>query len=560
MWDRTVTRQQVLDAYPLVQVLEQDGIKLIGNGIERKALCPFHQEKTPSFSVNVVKGTFLCFGCRAGGSVIDYLAMKGGTRAEEVFKQLVSLLGNNGGFFGGNGKRNEPTGTFVCTYEYRDALGNEVLRKLRWKEPKDFRIERKLKNGNWVRGADGVQRVLYNLPEILAAKEGQCIWQCEGEKDCDNLAKLGFIATTNIDGAGKWMDGYNECLADKDVVLCGDNDKPGKDHIAKVMASLDGKVKRLRVITVPEPDKDISDYLARFGSMEAKRQAVDALLEKAAVIVQGSTVPILSMREMQDEYVKSVTTNEGYSFSRWLPSLGKAVRPLVPGDLVCFVGGTGCGKTCWLQNMAFWSFPLLVLLFEMELSTTLTFERFVAGAMRMTQQEVERNYREKGLVEWWENDQLSSIYTCPMAGLTVSKMEEITNRAELKMGQRPVLVMVDYAQLVTGTGRSKYEQMTSAMEDLKSLAKNTNTIVVVASQVQRPKDERNIEVGLYSGKESGQIENSCQLHIGGWRDKNRQDVLWLRVNKNTRGVPGLTFACNFDGARMLITERSIVDD
>ncbi len=35
-------------------------------------LCPFHQEKTASFTVNNVKGFFHCFGCGAHGDVIDF--------------------------------------------------------------------------------------------------------------------------------------------------------------------------------------------------------------------------------------------------------------------------------------------------------------------------------------------------------------------------------------------------------------------------------------------------------------------------------------------------------
>src|SRR5207244_632206 len=38
-----------------------------------KALCPFHQERTPSFSVNAQRQIFKCFGCGAGGSVIRFV-------------------------------------------------------------------------------------------------------------------------------------------------------------------------------------------------------------------------------------------------------------------------------------------------------------------------------------------------------------------------------------------------------------------------------------------------------------------------------------------------------
>jgi putative DNA primase/helicase len=86
----------------------------------------------------------------------------------------------------------------------------------------------------------------------------------EGEKDVDNLAEIGVVATCNPGGAEKWQDNYNEILRDKDVVLVPDNDAPGAKHANKVGAALQGIAKSIRILHLPGlPEKgDISDWLA----------------------------------------------------------------------------------------------------------------------------------------------------------------------------------------------------------------------------------------------------------------------------------------------------------
>ena len=48
-------------------------VKLRKAGADLQGLCPFHNEKTPSFTVSPDKQLFHCFGCGAGGSIIRFL-------------------------------------------------------------------------------------------------------------------------------------------------------------------------------------------------------------------------------------------------------------------------------------------------------------------------------------------------------------------------------------------------------------------------------------------------------------------------------------------------------
>ncbi len=51
----------------------EDAVRLRKSGGTYKGLCPFHQERTPSFTVSLARGTFKCFGCGEGGDAISFV-------------------------------------------------------------------------------------------------------------------------------------------------------------------------------------------------------------------------------------------------------------------------------------------------------------------------------------------------------------------------------------------------------------------------------------------------------------------------------------------------------
>ena len=75
----------------------------------------------------------------------------------------------------------------------------------------------------------GVELVLYRLPEVLAAvTAGEAVWVAEGEKDADALTHAGVTATTNPRGAGKWRPAYTDTLRGAaGVIVVADRDEQG---------------------------------------------------------------------------------------------------------------------------------------------------------------------------------------------------------------------------------------------------------------------------------------------------------------------------------------------
>lgn len=557
-----MTREEIISSNPIESVMRNYGLeasKRTPTGFMVK--CPFHDDKKPSLSVDTVKGLFKCFGCSAQGSVIDFVMLKEQIAAPEAMKRL--------------GPESEayrpiskpaiiapvaiPAGEkpkIVSIYSYKDELGTELYQVVRL-EPKDFR-QRRAVDGKWVWNMQGVNRVLYNLPAILKAKNSY-IWVVEGEKDADNLKKCGFVATTNVGGATKWMDGYTDSLRGKEIVMCGDNDEAGRKHVATVIESICKTVKCIHVVWIPDPHKDVSDFIATFPDFESAARELFTLYENATVLNQGVEVPVQSMGELEREYIQHVEASKtsSFSLSQWLPSLRTEIRDFVAGELVSILAATSVGKTACLQNLAVAASPLATLLFEIELPGALTFERFASLAIQTPSAAIEMRYAAGRLdtVPWRETGKLNHISVCSKSRISTADIERIILQAELKTGQKPVLVLLDYVGLIQGKGNSRYEKLSTVAEDLRIIAKSTKTIIVLASQTARKKADDQPDVSMSDAKDSGSIENSSSVVLGAWRDPHDKALLHLKILKNTKGPTGKVVICSFHGPSMVIKER-----
>ncbi len=88
--DETV--QDVLNRVDIVDVIG-DYVTLTQRGANAKGLCPFHKEKTPSFTVSPSKGIFYCFGCQASGNAVRFLMMSESLTFPEAVRMLADRYG-----------------------------------------------------------------------------------------------------------------------------------------------------------------------------------------------------------------------------------------------------------------------------------------------------------------------------------------------------------------------------------------------------------------------------------------------------------------------------------
>jgi 5S rRNA maturation endonuclease (ribonuclease M5) len=175
--------------------------------------------------------------------------------------------------------KKKPLGKVVARYIYKNADGLPIYQVHRY-EPKDFRPFLLIDNKP-IAGLAGVTRLPYRLPELIKSKT---VWVVEGEKDADRLHLAGIVATTRAGGAKAWETELTQWFENKDVILCGDNDKAGERFMQLVGTALLPVAASVKRVKVPSPHKDISDLLEGKGG-DAARSEVAGLLKEAVDLV-----------------------------------------------------------------------------------------------------------------------------------------------------------------------------------------------------------------------------------------------------------------------------------
>ena len=508
--------------------------------------CPFHEDKKPSLRINIDKQLWHCDPCKAIGnspsggdiySLVQAFEKCGFGQAKDKVKEMFGLS---------EGKKEK-----VAEYIYTDVFGEPVYKVEKYVNgsSKSFAQFKKTETG-YEAGMSDVQRVLYNLPEVNKSRE---VWITEGEKDAITLNNAGVVATTNVGGAGKWMDGYTDILKGKNIVLCLDNDKAGEGHRELLLKSLAGQVESVRVIKLDA--KDISAYL---NGKDDHNSLIQDLYSSAQVLHKGLDIPIYSMAQMKQEYIEHIShaKENCVDLGKFLPEFKRYIRPVDPGELILLMARTGVGKTAVCQNIAKSMNNMKVLFFELELPTSLMYERFAAMCTGTSSEEIANQADEDIHVDFSDADH---VFVCPETGIGIDKLREYVIKSELVIGEKPGLVIVDYVGLMEGFGK-RYEWVTDLAQGMKKLAKELNVVFCLVTQTRRPPPQKNKSfkedleesgrVGIHDGKDSGALEESAGLALGIWRPSEVE--IEFDILKCTKGGAGNSVLAIFEGDKMII--------
>ena len=233
-------------------------------GGEAKGWCPWHPDReggNPSLGINVRKGIVKCFVCGEGG--VGRLAEAWGIvddRERPPWEREIER-----------------------TYDYHNPDGTLRFQVVRFTVPPGAEksiVQRRpdpVQPGQWLWNLKSVQPVLYHLPELRSADRETWVWIVEGEKDVDRLRRLGLVATTNSQGAGKWRQYYNRELRDRRVAIIPDNDRAGLDHAHDVARSVYPHAREVKLIELQGlPDKgDVSDWFDQGHTVAELTEVLD---------------------------------------------------------------------------------------------------------------------------------------------------------------------------------------------------------------------------------------------------------------------------------------------
>lgn len=269
---------------------------VIGNNLT--GLCPFHDDKKNSFSVDLKTGKWHCFSEEIGGNFLDFYAKTHGTDTTEAYKQILKQYGRDEErsrdrsysleqyakdkhlpkewlweFCRIETCEDRRTKTTFMKIPYFDKNGKEAACRKRYAH-KDFR---------WKYGSAG-KIGLYGEWRLQGVSAGDPMILEEGESDAQSLWYMGFNAL-GVPGASMFKPNHAALVSGLKIYLHREKDGGGETFLRKTMDGLkrggfEGEIYTFSCGDIKDC-KDPSDVLIRYGP-EKGHAIIAELLNRAA--------------------------------------------------------------------------------------------------------------------------------------------------------------------------------------------------------------------------------------------------------------------------------------
>ncbi len=544
----------------------------------RKSLCPWHNEDTPSFIYNPKSYSFHCFGCARNTDIIDAYMSTGLTyldALQELFKEagMAVPLGEKGvkTQFQYIYPKEEPINGKEHVYAYlqkrkisretidlvdvrEDAHGNivfnyydtnDVLRMVKYRP--SHKIDKN--NGEikaWCQKGADTTPLLFNMNRINTTAP---LVICEGEIDCMAAIESGFTNAVSVPlGANNygWIEENFDWLEQFDsIIICSDNDEAGMKMQKECVYRLGSwRTKFVDVPRVHHDDTTGRDYPMKDLNHVLYYEGKEAVLR---LLYNAKDAPVPSVQDVSD--IVETDLDEVDGITTGIREIDAELMRLFYGTLTILSGQPGAGKTSFISQLVcnalddeknVWIYSR-----EMPCWMTKSWLNYIFAGPQNIKEYQDRNSCAFYKVTPEAKEEISNYYRGRWSVYrddASNKFEDVLQSMEdcvRKYGSK--LLIIDNL-MTLDLGSNENNEMLKQTETINALIRFAIKYSVAVILVAHPRKlQRDTDVGIYDISGTANIINLAHRTLSLKRldpEKNDHDVQVTIIKDRMRGKAG----------------------
>lgn len=562
-------------------------------------LCPFHDDRNPSFSVDLTTGKWKCHStsCGKSGGLLTFSREIGERLPDEIYREFIDEIGlKPKSRIVHQGDKEKPTwnedGDILERVErYRKRLYEDDELLDYWKKrgispetlsslfvgyddkSKAFTIPHlaenreivaikrvPLNNGNY--SWEGSKRSYLYLGGLIKSLDpGDSLIITEGEKDTLSLLDERFL---NVVGSPS-SEGFNDdpSLFDGvgDIFILFDNDESGRNGALKVSKKVGYRSRVINWSKYEEligeelpPGFDLTDL--RLKCQREGKSFRDELKKLMALSERVVPLPVESLSpfiENLPEFLKKRFSGELIGYSTGLVGLDRITRGI--HDLTVLGGEPKAGKSLLALLIAIENSlkGIPVVSFDFENSIESILLRILSNRSELSERKLAKALEDQDSPEFSPDEfkryqkgmtDLRKIterfFVKKDRDLDKWKIIEVISYMRESFGETPLVIIDSLQKLPWRPDKSlRRDNIDGWIRDIEEIRDKTKATILVVSELKRPQKGGNgySRPSLDSFKESGDIEYSGDLLLGIWKDESIDDGVNIQVIGSRHFIP-----------------------